>query len=264
MSRIHHCTDALKSAGHHGLITFTMAGDPDYAQSLESLHRLAESGVDIIELGMPFSDPMADGPVIQAAGLRALAAGQTMQKTLQMVAEFRRDNDTTPIVLMGYYNPIYHYGAETFCRDARQAGVDGLIIVDLPPEEEGEFTPYLNGLDLIRLIAPTTDDDRIKTLVKSASGFVYTIAVTGITGDKSATATDIESMINRIRAHTDLPVALGFGIRTAQQVQEAGQFADLVVVGSALINEMEAARAKGESPADAASRMIQTLKQEAA
>lgn len=237
-------------------IPFLMAGDPDIATSQEFLNRLPEAGADIIEIGVPFSDPAADGPVIEAAGNRALAQGMTLAKVLEMVATFRKINTTTPLVLMGYYNPIYHYGVEKFAADASAAGVDGLIIVDLPPEEEAELTIHLNHIDLIRLIAPTTPTQRQQYVTSHASGFVYYISVKGITGGKAAEASDLKTAIDILKKHTSLPIAAGFGIKTPAQAAEAAKVADAVVVGSALVqclheNGMEAALALAKELADA-------------
>lgn len=238
--RIQQRFQELKTSNRAGLITFTMAFDPDEATSLDILRNLPAAGADLIELGMPFSDPMADGPVIDAAGKRALKAGATLKKILALVKQFRTTDNTTPLILMGYYNPVYHYGVEAFCTDTAAAGVDGVILVDLPPEEEAEFVPHAQkrGLSLVRLIAPTTDDARLPALLKSASGFVYYISIKGITGAASASPAELEKQIARIRKHTDLPVAIGFGIKTAEQVKQAGKIADAVVVGSALVNKI--------------------------
>jgi len=229
---------ALKSEGRGGLVAFVTAGDPDPQTSLAILKGLPGAGADIIEVGMPFSDPMADGPAIQASSQRALKAGMTVIKTLDQVREFRKDDDETPIVLMGYYNPVHHYGPEKFVRDAKAAGVDGLIIVDLPPEEEAELClPALDGeINFIYLTAPTTDDDRLPLVVKNASGFVYYVSITGVTGAASAQVTDIEDAVARIRRHTDLPVAVGFGITTPDAARDVANVADAAVVGSALVN----------------------------
>ncbi len=228
-----------KSQNRAALITFMMGYDPDEAASSALLAALPEAGADIIEIGMPFSDPMADGPVIEAAGLRALAAGASLAGILRMVAQFREKNAYTPIILMGYFNPVYRYGCETFCRDATKAGVDGLIIVDLPPEEESELTAPMraHGLHFIRLIAPGSDEARLGKLCASAGGFVYYISVAGITGAKSATHASLSDNIARIRRHTQLPVAAGFGIKTPEQAKQAAQLADAVVVGSALVEK---------------------------
>ena len=232
----------LKKEGRAGFVAFITAGDPDLETSIKILNGLPDAGADIIELGMPFSDPMADGPAIQASSLRALNSGQTMIKTLGMVADFRVSNSTTPIILMGYYNPIYSYGVEKFLTDAKKAGVDGLIIVDLPPEEETELClPALNvGINFIYLTAPTSSDERLPAVLRHASGFVYYVSITGITGTKKAAVGDIEKSIARIRAGSDLPIAVGFGISTPQDVADVARVADGVVVGSALVKTIEA------------------------
>ena len=228
---------ALKAEGRPALVTFITAGDPDMATSLEVLKALPEAGADVIELGMPFSDPMADGPAIQLAGQRALRGGQTLVKTLDMVRAFRKGDDSTPIVLMGYYNPIYSYGNERFLADAKEAGVDGLIIVDLPPEADDELClPAIDaGLNFIRLAAPTTDDRRLPRVLENTSGFVYYVSITGITGSASPDPAKVAASVARIKAKTDLPVAVGFGVRTAEQARAIGEAADGVVVGSALV-----------------------------
>jgi tryptophan synthase alpha chain len=215
-----------------------MAGDPDYANSVAILKALPRAGADVIELGMPFTDPMADGPAIQAAGLRALKAGQDMKKTLAAVREFRAGDDTTPIVLMGYYNPIYIYGVEKFLADAKTAGVDGLIVVDLPPEEDGELClPAMQaGLHFIRLATPTTDDKRLPAVLTNTSGFVYYVSITGITGAAAPDAGKVAAAVARIKRHTKLPVCVGFGVRTAEQAGAIAENADGVVVGSALVD----------------------------
>jgi len=231
----------LSSEGRGGLVTFSTAGDPDYETSLEMLKGLPGAGADLIELGMPFSDPMADGPAIQVASGRALKAGHTMSRTLDMVRAFREDDDETPIILMGYYNPIYVYGPDKFLSHAKKAGVDGLIIVDLPPEEESELCdPAMKaGINFIFLSAPTTDDARLSRVVEKASGFVYYVSITGITGTASAATSDIQNAYNRLKKHTDLPIAVGFGIKTPAQVAEVGNIAEAAVVGSALVNIIE-------------------------
>jgi tryptophan synthase alpha chain len=223
------------------LVTFTMAGDPDTGTSLEILKALPKAGADVIELGMPFTDPMADGPAIQAGGLRALKAGQNMRKTLGMIRAFRKDNDTTPIVLMGYYNPIYIYGVTKFLADAKSAGVDGQIVVDLPPEEDEELClPALkSGLNFIRLATPTTDDERLPAVLANTSGFVYYVSITGITGSAAPDADKVRSAVTRIKRHTQLPVAVGFGVRTAKQARAIAQSAEGVVVGSALVDAIK-------------------------
>jgi tryptophan synthase alpha chain len=219
-------------------VTFVTAGDPDYETSLEIVRGLPKSGADIIELGMPFTDPMADGPAIQAAGLRALKAGQTMAKTLDLVRAFRAGDEETPVVLMGYYNPIYIYGVERFLADAKGAGVDGLIVVDLPPEEDEELClPAIEaGLNFIRLATPTTDDRRAPAVLRNTSGFVYYVSVLGITGTKAPDLASVERNVLRVKGHTKLPIAVGFGVKTAEQARAIAKHADGVVVGSALVN----------------------------
>jgi tryptophan synthase alpha chain len=221
-------------------VTFTMAGDPDYDTSLAIAKALPKAGADLIELGMPFTDPMADGPAIQAAGLRALKSGQRMTKTLAMVREFRKEDSETPIVLMGYYNPIFIYGSDRFLSDAKAAGVDGLIVVDLPPEEDDELClPALKaGLNFIRLATPTTDDKRLPTVLTNTSGFVYYVSITGITGAAAPDTTRVAAAVKRIKRHTGLPVAVGFGVRTAEQARAIAEGADGVVVGSALVDAL--------------------------
>jgi tryptophan synthase alpha chain len=228
---------ALKQEGRAALVTFTMAGDPDYAAALAILKALPKAGADIVELGMPFTDPMADGPAIQAAGLRALHAGQNMIKTLAAVREFRAGDDATPIVLMGYYNPIYIYGVDKFLADAKSAGVDGLIVVDLPPEEDAELClPALEaGLNFIRLATPTTDDRRLPAVLANTSGFVYYVSITGITGAAAPDPGKVSGAVARIKRHTKLPVCVGFGVRTGEQARAIAEGADGVVVGSALV-----------------------------
>ncbi|MGA8611623.1 MAG: tryptophan synthase subunit alpha [Xanthobacteraceae bacterium] len=231
---------ALREEGRAALVTFTMAGDPDYESALSILKALPQAGTDVIELGMPFTDPMADGPAIQAAGLRALKAGQDMKKTLALVREFRRGDDATPIVLMGYYNPIYVYGGARFLADAKSGGVDGLIIVDLPPEEDGELcVPALKaGLNFIRLATPTTDDKRLPTVLTNTSGFVYYVSITGITGSAAPDPSKVTDAVARIKRHTKLPVCVGFGVRTAEQARAIAEGSDGVVVGSALVDAL--------------------------
>lgn len=230
---------AVKAEGRAALVTFLTAGDPDYGTALALLKALPGAGADVIELGMPFTDPMADGPAIQAASQRALKAGQSMVKTLEMVRAFRAGDNETPIVLMGYYNPIYIYGGARFLQDAREAGVDGLIIVDLPPEEDEELClPALAaGLNFIRLATPTTDDKRLPKVLTNTSGFVYYVSITGITGTAAPDPGEVSRAIRRIKARTDLPVAVGFGVREAAQARAlADGGADGVVVGSALVS----------------------------
>jgi tryptophan synthase alpha chain len=231
----------LKREGRAALVTFTMAGDPDTKTSLAILKELPKAGADVIELGMPFTDPMADGPAIQAGGLRALNAGQNLVKTLGMVRAFRKGDDTTPIVLMGYYNPIYIYGVERFLTDAKAVGIDGLIVVDLPPEEDEELClPALRaGLNFIRLSTPTTDDKRLPAVLANTSGFVYYVSITGITGSAAPDVSKVTEAVARIKRHTDLPVAVGFGVRTAKQARAIAAGAEAVVVGSALVDAIK-------------------------
>ncbi len=233
---------ALKAERRAGLVTFVTAGDPDMETSREILFGLPGAGADLIELGMPFSDPMADGPAIQASSLRALKNGMTLKKTLDLVAEFRNTDNDTPVVLMGYYNPIYILGVDAFAAEAQAAGVDGLIIVDLPPEEVDElWKPARDaGIDFIFLTAPTSDDARLPVIVKRASGFIYYVSITGITGTRSADIADVETALKRIRKHTRLPIAVGFGIKTPEQVAEIASVADAAVVGSALVDVIAA------------------------
>src|SRR6266850_84850 len=231
---------ALKAEGRAALVTYLTAGDPDAEASLAIVKALPAAGADLIELGMPFTDPMADGPSVQAAGLRALQSGQTMVKTLALVREFRNGDDTTPIVLMGYYNPIYIYGVERFLTDAKAAGVDGLIIVDLPPEEDEELClPALKaGLNFVRLATPTTDDKRLPAVLANTSGFVYYVSITGITGAAAADTAVVGEAVARIKRHTRLPVCVGFGIRTPEAAHGIAQKADGVVVGTALVEAL--------------------------
>jgi tryptophan synthase alpha chain len=240
----------LKKEGRAALVTFTMAGDPDYETSLAIAKALPKAGADVIELGMPFTDPMADGPSIQAAGLRALNGGQDLKKTLALVRSFRADNDTTPVVLMGYYNPIYIYGVEKFLADAKAAGIDGLIVVDLPPEEDHELCiPALKaGLNFIRLATPTTDDKRLPAVLKNTSGFVYYVSITGITGAAAPDAGKVTNAVARIKRHTDLPVAVGFGVRDAARARAIAEGAEGVVVGTALIDALKATLDKDGGP----------------
>jgi tryptophan synthase alpha chain len=232
----------LKKEGRPAFVTFVMAGDPDPQTSLAIVKALPQAGADVIELGMPFTDPMADGPSIQAAGLRALKAGMTLRKTLALVKSFRETDNTTPIVLMGYYNPIYIYGVDKFLADAKTSGVDGLIIVDLPPEEDTELcVPALRaGLNFIRLATPTTDDKRLPAVLANTSGFVYYVSITGITGAAAADATMVSGAVARIKRHTQLPVCVGFGIRTPEAARAIAEKADGSVVGTALVDALKA------------------------
>jgi tryptophan synthase alpha chain len=252
---------ALKQEGRAALVTFTMAGDPDYDTSLAIAKALPKAGADVIELGMPFTDPMADGPAIQAAGVRALKGGQRMTKTLAMVREFRKNDDATPIVLMGYYNPIYIYGVDRFLVDAKAAGVDGLIVVDLPPEEDEELClPTLKaGLNFIRLATPTTDDKRLPAVLSNTSGFVYYVSITGITGAAAPDAGKVSAAVARIKRHTKLPVAVGFGVRTAAQARAIAENADGVVVGSALVDALRASLDKDGKAGPEAVKAVTSL-----
>ncbi len=251
---------AVAAEGRPALVTFVMGGDPDHETGLAILKALPGAGADVIEVGMPFSDPMADGPAIQAAGKRALDAGATLAKTLALVADFRKGDAETPIVLMGYYNPIYIYGPERFLADAQTAGVDGLIVVDLPPEADDELCiPALaRGLNFIRLATPTTDDRRLPTVLANTSGFVYYVSITGITGAAKPDATKVAEAVSRIKRHTALPVAVGFGVRDAVSAREIGRNADGVVVGSAIVQAMAATLVDGK-PTDATVSAVTTL-----
>ena len=238
----------LRSQNRAALITFVMAGDPDLATSLEILKALPAAGADILEIGMPFTDPIADGPAIQAAGLRALKAGTTLNKTLALVAEFRKSDPTTPIVLMGYYNPIYVHGVDQFLVDAKAAGVDGMIVVDLPPEEDSELcVPALAaGLAFIRLATPTTDAVRLPAVLANTSGFVYYVSITGITGAAAPEATQVAAAVARLKRHTPLPIAVGFGVKTAASAAAIASIADGVVVGSALVEALRRLARRGQ------------------
>jgi len=238
MSRIDKKFASLKREGRSGLVTFITAGDPDYETALSLLKGLPGAGADLIEIGMPFSDPMADGPAIQASSLRALKGGQTMKKTLSMVREFRKEDSTTPIVLMGYYNPIYVYPVDRFVADAADAGADGLIVVDMPPEEDEELRPAAaaRGLNFVRLATPTTDAKRLPQVLANTSGFVYYVSIAGITGTAAPNIVAVGDHVARLKAHTDLPIAVGFGVKTQEQVRELAGIADGVVVGSALVS----------------------------
>ena len=255
----------LKRAGRAGLVTFLTAGDPDPQTSLAMVRALPAAGADVIELGMPFSDPMADGPAIQAASLRALHSGASMKTTLALVRDFRSGDNATPIVLMGYYNPIYSFGNERFLADAKAAGVDGLIVVDLPPEEDEELCLPANkaGLHFIRLATPTTDDKRLPTVLRNTAGFVYYVSIAGITGTRSAAEADVAKAVRRLKSHTALPVAVGFGIRTAEQAAAVARDADGAVVGSALVDRIAgsldvAGKAKAET-AEAVLSLVRDL-----
>ncbi|RUM24673.1 tryptophan synthase subunit alpha [Rhizobium vallis] len=243
----------LKAEGRPALVTYFMGGDPDYDTSLGIMKALPEAGSDIIELGMPFSDPMADGPAIQLAGQRALKGGQTLKKTLQLAADFRKTDDTTPIVMMGYYNPIYIYGVEKFLDDALAAGIDGLIVVDLPPEMDDELCiPAIRkGINFIRLATPTTDEKRLPKVLKNTSGFVYYVSMNGITGSALPDPSLVSGAVERIKQHTELPVCVGFGVKTAEHAKVIGGSADGVVVGTAIVNQVATSLTKdGKATAD--------------
>jgi tryptophan synthase alpha chain len=242
MTRIPARFAALKREGRGAFIPFIEAWDPDAATSMELIRGMPHAGADLIEIGIPFTDPMADGPIVQAAGKRALKAGATVAHVLAAVREFRREDDATPVILMGYLNPVLSYGADRFCGDAAAAGVDGLIMVDLPTEEADVLVPYAtaHGIDIIRLVAPTTDDKRLPLVLDGSSGFVYYVSITGITGTRSATAEHLAEAIPRIRKASDLPIAVGFGVRSPAQAAEAVRVADAAVVGSALCSTIEA------------------------
>ena len=231
---------AIAREGRAALVTFVMAGDPDLQTSLAIVKALPKAGADVIEIGMPFTDPMADGPAIQAAGLRALAAGTTLKKTIDLVRAFRTGDNDTPIVLMGYFNPIYIYGVARFLVDAKSAGIDGLIVVDLPPEEDSELClPALrSGIDFIRLATPTTDDKRLPAVLAHTAGFVYYVSITGITGAATPDFGEVAAAVKRIKRHTKLPVAVGFGVKTAAHAAAVARGADAVVVGTALVDAM--------------------------
>lgn len=257
----------LKAEGRPALVTYFMGGDPDYDTSLRIMKALPQAGADVIELGSPFSDPMADGPAIQAAGLRALRGGHTLAKTLAMAADFRKDDDETPIVMMGYYNPIYIYGVERFLADAKKAGIDGLIVVDLPPEMDEELClPALKaGVNFIRLATPTTDDKRLPKVLSNTSGFVYYVSMTGITGSALPDTSKVAGAVTRIKAHTELPVCVGFGVKTAEQARAIGASADGVVVGTAIVSAVagligEDGRLTGD-PTEAVATLVGSLAQ---
>ncbi|MFS2122413.1 tryptophan synthase subunit alpha [Pseudomonas sp. Pseusp97] len=259
MSRLQTRFAELKEQNRAALVTFITAGDPGYSTSLDILKGLPEAGADVIELGMPFTDPMADGPAIQLANIRALGNGQNLVKTLKMVREFRQGNSTTPLVLMGYFNPIHYYGVDKFIADAKEAGVDGLIVVDLPPEHNEDLChpAQAAGIDFIRLTTPTTDDQRLPTVLEGSSGFVYYVSVAGVTGAGAATLDHVEEAVARLRRHTDLPVSIGFGIRTPEHAANIARLADGVVVGSALIDKI----AEATSSADAVQSVLGLCRQ---
>lgn len=248
MTRIDAKFAALKQEGKKAFVSYVMAGDPDFDTSLELVKGLPGAGVDIIELGLPFTDPMADGTTIQLAGQRALEGGMTLQRTLDLAAEFRKDDDTTPIVLMGYYNPIYNRGVDRFLTDAKAAGIDGLIVVDLPPEEDAKLCipAQAAGLNFIRLATPTTDDKRLPRVLQNTSGFVYYVSITGITGTAEAQAGDVGPEVARIKSQTDLPVIVGFGIKTPDQAAKIAAVADGAVVGSAIVERIGRGQSTGD------------------
>ncbi|MFD2238857.1 tryptophan synthase subunit alpha [Aureimonas populi] len=262
-TRIEERFRALKAEGRPALVTFLMAGDPDIETAFSILRQLPAAGADVIELGMPFSDPMADGPAVQKAGLRALRAGETLRRTLETVRRFRAGDAATPIVLMGYFNPIYIYGVERFVADARQAGVDGLIVVDLPPEMDEELClPAMKGgLNFIRLATPTTDEKRLPAVLKNTSGFVYYVSINGITGSAAPDTGKVAASIERIRARTDLPVCVGFGVRNAEQAEALGRHADGVVVGSVLVGAIEGSLVNGAASADTPEAVLSLVRE---
>ncbi|HSM94788.1 MAG TPA: tryptophan synthase subunit alpha [Rhizomicrobium sp.] len=252
MSRIEARFAELKKAGRAAFVPFITAGDPDPETSFALMEKLPAIGADLIELGMPFSDPMADGPAVQASSLRALKSGANMHKTLDMVRKFRKVDQKTPIILMGYYNPIHHYGTAKFARDAAAAGVDGLITVDLPPEEDEVLRVPANehGIDIVRLLAPTTDDHRLKTVLTGASGFLYYVSVAGVTGTKTFDASDVAAALKRIRSASPLPCCVGFGIRTPEQAGQIARIASGAVVGSAIVSRIAELSANGAKASD--------------
>ncbi len=263
MSRIAARFAALKREGRGALIPFLEAYDPDAATSMAILRGMPGAGADLIEIGVPFTDPMADGPTIQRAGLRGLRAGATLARTLAMVQDFRLDDSDTPVILMGYLNPIASYGPQRFCTDAAAAGVDGLIVVDLPTEEADLLAgpARTHGLDIIRLVAPTTDDARLPLVLRGSSGFVYYVSIAGITGTRSASAASLAAAVPRVRAATDLPIAIGFGVRTPAQAAEAVRVADAAVVASALIDTLSASLdADGRATPDTARRVLDQVR----
>ena len=254
----------LKSEGRPALVTFVMAGDPDHETSLEIVRALPSAGSDLIEIGMPFSDPMADGPAIQAAGQRALKGGETLRKTLSLVREFRKGDKTTPVVLMGYYNPIYIMGVDVFLKRAKSAGVDGLIVVDLPPEADDELCipAQASGINFIRLATPTTDDKRLPKVLNNTSGFVYYVSITGITGAAAPDPKIVAKSVAHIKAKTDLPIAVGFGVKTAEHAAAIGKGADGVVVGTAIVNAIEKSLGrKGEATAKSVKAVVKLVRE---
>jgi tryptophan synthase alpha chain len=265
-SRIDARFEVLRAARRVALVTFVMAGDPDPATSLAIAKALPAAGADLIEIGMPFTDPMADGPAIQAAGLRALKAGQTLRKTLALVKDFRQADNETPVVLMGYYNPIYVYGVERFLVDAKAAGVDGLIVVDLPPEEDEELcVPTLRaGLNFVRLATPTTDDKRLPAVLANTSGFVYYVSITGVTGAAAPEAAGVGAAVARIKRHTHLPVAVGFGVRDAASAAGIAAHADGVVVGTVLVETIRGSLVEGRAGPDTVRAVAEAVERIAA
>ena len=251
----------LRARGRAALVTFVTAGDPDYETSLSIIQGLPAAGADVIEFGMPFTDPMADGPAIQAAGLRALASGQTMKKTLRLVKDFRKRDNDTPVVLMGYYNPIYVYGVGKFLADAKTAGADGLIVVDLPPEEDNELClpAMAAGMNFIRLATPTTDDARAPKVFEHTSGFVYYVSVLGITGTRAPDLKSVAANVQRLRKHTSLPICVGFGVKTAEQARAIARDADGVVVGSALVSAVKDSLTKAGKPTAKTAKAVHAL-----
>ena len=253
--------DLLRRESRGGLVTFITAGDPDFARSSRIMKGLPGVGADLIELGMPFTDPMADGPSIQASALRALKGGQTMVSTLSMVEEFRTEDMETPVILMGYYNPIYAYGVARFLEDAKASGVDGLIVVDLPPEEDAELCmPALEaGVHFVRLVTPTTNASRLPTVLKNTTGFLYYVSITGITGTGTASKDEVKGALQFLRPHTDLPIAVGFGIKTPEQAADVARYADAAVVGSALVEKIAESERIGGDSVEAALMFVKDL-----
>ena len=262
-TRIDSRFEKLKAEGRPALVTYFMGGDPDFDTSLEVMKALPAAGSDVIELGMPFSDPMADGPAIQAAGLRSLNTGQTLVRTLDLARKFRETDNETPIVMMGYYNPIYIHGVDKFLTEATEAGVDGLIVVDLPPEMDEELClPAIKaGINFIRLATPTTDDKRLPAVLRNTSGFVYYVSMTGITGTAIADTSKVNTAVQRIKGHTDLPICVGFGVKTAEHARAIGANADGVVVGTAIVNVMADAIKAGKSAGETADAVTALVKE---
>ncbi len=257
-TRIDACFEKARAENRPVLVTYTMAGDPDAETSLAVLKNIVASGADIVEFGLPFTDPVADGPAIQAAGLRAIDAGQTARKTLELVKEFRKECPDTPVILMGYYNPIYSYGPVKFVADAKDAGVDGFIVVDVPAEEDDELClPAMEaGLAFIRLVPPTADDERLPVILKNSSGFVYHVSINGITGSATPDYSVVSNALARIRKYTDLPIVVGFGVKTGEHAAALGEHADGVVVGTALVNQIASTFADGNKATDATATSV--------